>query len=175
MKTTTCDCGREISYTTNKPKRCERCREKREAQFQYKARRPQRSKKEATLQKVLNEIMPDAEYIDNGYYSWLKSPKGSPLQLDRYYPTLKLAFEFNGRQHYEFNRYMHKDMEAFEYLQTCDRKKKKDCAKNGVTLITIKYNKVITKEYLVTRLTEAGVISNIRAKTRLLYKEESRC
>lgn len=168
MKTTICTCGKTVTYKTNRPKRCKACREKHEASFQFKKRKPQRSKKEATLQRVLNDLLPDAEYIDNGYYSWLQSPKNSPLQLDRYYPDLKLGFEFNGRQHYEFNRYMHKDEDAFEYLRACDRKKAKDCRRHGVTLITVKYNKVITREYILARLKEAGVLSDIKAQTKVV-------
>jgi hypothetical protein len=151
------ECGKTVTYNTNKPNRCQACKEKREKKFTYQQRKPQRSKKEGLMQQILNQLLPDAEYIDNGYYSWLESPRGASLQLDRYYPELKLAFEFNGRQHYEFNRYMHKDYKAFEYLQECDKKKRKDCKKHGVTLITIKYNKIITEEYLLKRLKHAGV------------------
>jgi hypothetical protein len=168
MKQISCvECGKTVTYRTNKPKRCRSCKEQREARFTYKKRKPSRSKKEGLMQKVLNELLPDAEFIDNGYYSWLESPRGSQLQLDRYYPGLKLAFEFNGRQHYEFNRYMHKDQKAFEYLQECDDKKRRDCKKHGVTLISIKYNKTITKEYMLKRFKQAGVISDIRRETRI--------
>ncbi|WP_422661684.1 hypothetical protein ACK8P5_26540 (plasmid) [Paenibacillus sp. EC2-1] len=167
-KTTICiECGESVTYKTNRPKRCDRCRDIKESSFQHKKRKPQRSKKEAKLQEVLNDLLPAAEYIDNGYYSWLISPKGSPLQLDRYYPTFKIGFEFNGRQHYEFNPYMHKDRAAFDYLQSCDRRKQKGCDKRGVTLITIKYNKIITRDYILTRLKEAGVMSIIRQHIKM--------
>lgn len=119
------------------------------------------------MQEVLNEIMPDADYIDNGYYSWLLSPKDAPLQLDRFYPELNLAFEFNGRQHYEFNPYMHKNQEAFEYLQRCDRKKRRDCRRRGVKLITIKYTKKITKEYLIRRFKEEKILLDLKNKTTI--------
>ncbi len=169
MKYTTCtECGNRVGYTTNRPKRCTACKEEREKKFTYKKRKPQRSKKEGLMQKVLDELLPDAEYIDNGYYSWMRSPRGACLQLDRYYPDLNLGFEMNGRQHYEFNRYMHKDEEAFEYLQECDRRKRKECKRNGVTLITIKYNKTITKEYLVKRFRQAGILSDIKKQTTVM-------
>lgn len=168
MKETSCvECGKTVTYTTNRPKRCASCKAKREENFTYKRRNPQRSKKEGLMQQVLNKLLPNAEYIDNGYYSWLASPRGATLQLDRYYPELKLAFEFNGRQHYEFNRYMHKDQKAFEYLQECDSKKRRECKRNGVTLITIKYNKAITKEYLVKRFKQSGIHADIKRETRI--------
>lgn len=166
MKETKCiECGKTVKYKTNKPKRCSACKEKRLCRFQYRKRKPQKSKKEGIMQRELDKLLPDAEYIDNGYYSWMRSPKGAPLQLDRYYPELKLAFEFNGRQHYEYNPYMHKDREAFEYLQRCDRKKRRECKRHGIHLITIKYTKTITKEYLIRRLQEEGILEEIKRKT----------
>lgn len=114
---------------------------------------------------TLNNILPEADYIDNGYYSWLHSPKGSPLQLDRYYPDLNIAFEYNGRQHYEFNPYMHKNRAAFEYLRKCDLAKRRECKERGVTLITIKYTKRITKEYLLNRLEQLDLLEYIKEQT----------
>ena len=169
MKTTECTkCSKAVEYTTNRPKLCKSCRKIKEDSIPFKKKKPQKSKKEAKLQQILNQILPEAEYVDNGYYSWLISPKGSPLQLDRYYPTLKIGFEFNGRQHYEFNPYMHKDLAAFEYLQACDKRKIRDCKKHGVTLITIKYNKIITKDYVITRLKDAGVMPTVRKNTKII-------
>lgn len=170
MKTTTCtECGIDVTYTTNRPKRCGACREKREQRFTPQKRKPIRSKKEGLMQKVLNDLLPEAEYVDNGYYSWLPSPKGSPLQLDRYYPKLKIAFEFNGQQHYKYNPYMHQSVQAFEYLQKCDEKKARECEKRGVTLISIKYTKTITKEYLLKRLEQNGVLERVERRTYINY------
>lgn len=42
---------------------------------------------------VLDEIFTNEYYIRNGYYSFLISPKGEPMQLDIFYPDRKLAFE----------------------------------------------------------------------------------
>lgn len=167
MKVTVCEtCKSKVSYTTNKPKLCPKCRAKKEARFSKSKATTKsfRSKKEGQMQKVLNELMPNAVYVDNGYYSWMLSPKGSPLQLDRYYPDLKVAFEYNGRQHYEYNSYMHRNVEAFEYLQKCDIKKRRECRRQGIKLITIKYTKEITPEYLIGRLEEAGIHIKVRRK-----------
>lgn len=158
MKATTCEkCNADVQYTTNKPKLCKDCRSEKEAKFKKGKTKPFRSKKEGQMQQILNEILPDEEYIDNGYYSWMLSPKGAPLQLDRFYPNLNVAFEYNGRQHYEYNSYMHTSRESFEYLRKCDVRKKRECRRKGITLITIKYTKDITKEYLINRLKENGI------------------
>lgn len=42
---------------------------------------------------------------------WLKSPKNHSIELDGYCSELKLAFEYNGVQHYKFVPRFHKTME----------------------------------------------------------------
>ena len=173
MKITTCeDCKATAQYKTKKPKLCAACRKKKPKFYRKPKVPPQRSKKEAKMQYILNSILPEAEYIDNGYYSWLLSPKNAPMQIDRLYPRLKLGFEFNGRQHYEYNPYMHQTKEAFEYLQECDRRKNKLLKKLGYKLITIKYDKKITKGYLIRRLEEEGVMNEVKSKTLVNDKYE---
>lgn len=168
MKQTNCEkCKTLVAYKTKKPKYCKRCKPKAKMYRKPKVP-PQRSKKEAQMQYGLNDILPDAEYIDNGYYSWLKSPKNAPMQVDRLYPKLKLGFEFNGRQHYEYNSFMHSTPEAFEYLQTCDKRKAKLLKQLGYTLISIKYDKAVTREYLYKRLEEAGLIEELKKITRVV-------
>lgn len=174
MKITNCkECNAPIEYATKKPHLCKKCK-KGKPKFYRKAKvPPQRSKKEAQMQYTLNSILPEAEYIDNGYYSWLLSPKKAPMQIDRLYPRLKIGFEFNGRQHYEFNPYMHKTQEAFEYLQQCDRIKAKLLKQLGYTLISIKYDKTITKGYLVRRLEEEGLMPLLKQQTKVDDKYEN--
>lgn len=99
-KTTECiDCNKIIEYKTNKPKRCTECKENR-ARKKGKANRKNNKKssyaqwsKEYTMFQILDELMPEELYVRNGYYSFLISPKGEPMQLDIYYPERKLAFE----------------------------------------------------------------------------------
>lgn len=104
--------------------------------------------------KVLDDMY-DAEYINNGYYSWLKSPRGAPMQLDRYYPDLKLAFEHHGNQHFQYNKYYHKSKSQFNYLQECDRLKAELCKAHGIQLVVIDYRDKITPELINQRLKES--------------------
>lgn len=169
MKTTTCEtCNSVIEYKTKKPKLCKKCKSGQPKFYKKPKVPPQRSKKEAKMQYLLNSILPEAEYIDNGYYSWLLSPKNAPMQVDRLYPRLKIGFEFNGRQHYEYNPYMHQTEEAFQYLQKCDRLKKKLLKQLGYKLIVIKYDKKITKGYLVRRLEEEALMEYLKKKTKVI-------
>jgi hypothetical protein len=65
---------------------------------------------------------------------WLKG-----LELDGYNKELELAFEYSGRQHYQYNPKFHKTKAVFEAQQKRDRVKEHLCKENGVTLIVIPY------------------------------------
>ncbi len=96
-------------------------------------------------------------------------PKG--LELDIYIPELKLAFEYNGKQHYnkkEYERLVrnNKGKRSFEYLQYKDRCKKKICKLKGITLIKIKYNEKISEQLVLTKLKYTPFLTIIQQKIR---------
>ena len=68
----------------------------------------------------------------------LKTKKGGNLELDGYCKELNIAFEYNGEQHYKFNKKYHKNR-TLEIIKQCDRKKKYLCKKNKIILITVPY------------------------------------
>ena len=71
---------------------------------------------------------------------WLKNITGYNLELDYYCKELKLAFEYNGIQHYEYNPHFHKNnIENFYKQQEKDKFKKERCEEEGVYLIIIPY------------------------------------
>ena len=61
------------------------------------------------------------------------------MELDGYCEALKLAFEFNGPQHYVFYPKYHKtQMDFLDQLER-DKLKLKLCKKHGITLIIVPY------------------------------------
>ena len=71
---------------------------------------------------------------------WLKNTTGWNLELDCYCEQLKLAFEYNGMQHYHYTKFFHNnDINKFYYQQEKDKLKKKLCEENSVYLIIIPY------------------------------------
>ena len=154
-KETTCSlCNNVIIYTTKKPKQCSDCKTKKKESKpkseKKKSRRPKNKNTngETYLFRTLDECLVGVPYINHGYYSFLMSPKGYPMQLDRYYPTLKLAFEYQGSQHYEYSKYISRTEEKFRYYKECDELKKELCKKKGVTLVEISYKDKITVDFL---------------------------
>jgi hypothetical protein len=161
MKITNCtDCGKELKYNTRKPKLCAACK------LKIKPKKPKSTGRrfpknkgttgEMAMFAVLDVILKDFDFINHGYYSFLISPKGSPLQLDRYYPELKLAFEYDGQQHDKYIRYIHKARKNFEYYKECDGLKEVLCKKKGITLIRVSYRQKLTIEDLLVLIKSQG-------------------
>ena len=71
--------------------------------------------------------------------------------LDVYIPSLKIAFEYQGEQHYAATDFFGGE-EKFKIRQERDARKRKLCLENGVTLIEWRYDEEITKENLATKL-----------------------
>ena len=71
---------------------------------------------------------------------FLKNPETNlNLELDGYCDDLKLAFEYQGKQHYEFVEYFHKTIEKFTNSQKRDRLKLKLCKDHEISVILIPY------------------------------------
>jgi len=98
----------------------------------------------------------------------LKFPKVRPpflhgLELDGYCRELKLSFEYQGKQHYEYVPYFHRIKNAFEHQQKRDQKKYEICMKKDICLILIPYkfnnrNKEDMKTYIIDQLILYGFI-----------------
>jgi hypothetical protein len=59
-------------------------------------------KSEAQLQRFLTAILKDRNIVRQFEHPKLQNPRtGKQLELDFYVPSLKLAFEFQGEQHYQ--------------------------------------------------------------------------
>lgn len=74
--------------------------------------------------------------------SFMRNPvTGENLELDVYNDDLRLAVEYNGRQHYQFNSHFHNGSnDRFQNQQYRDLIKKQLCEENGVRLIIVPYS-----------------------------------
>ncbi len=84
------------------------------------------------------------EYIFNVKFpkstpKWLITKKGFQMHLDGYSKQLNIAFEFQGKQHYLYHSYFHKNEDAFHKQQKTDLLKRKLCKENKVKLIEVPY------------------------------------
>jgi hypothetical protein len=93
-----------------------------------------KGKSERLFGECLAELLPDVEIWDARKYDWLmNSNTGYPLELDFFIPSLKIAFEVQGRQHYEeIEKWGGSDKLSSQ--QDRDDIKRTLCESEGVTL-----------------------------------------
>jgi|GEM_PF-165133 len=90
--------------------------------------------------------------------NWLRGTKNHKLELDGYCEELKLAFEYQGVQHYDKVTFFH-TKKAFEQRKKDDEIKKKTCASRGIALILVPYTLEPDKmgEYIVDQCRKKGI------------------
>lgn len=71
--------------------------------------------------------------------NFLKRVNGYNMELDGYNNDLKLAFEYQGAQHYGFNTRFHRSEKDYNDQVIRDTEKRELCKKANVTLIEIPY------------------------------------
>ena len=82
----------------------------------------------------------------------------SNLEIDIYNDELRLGIEYNGRQHYEYIPFFHKDKQAFIDQKERDEMKYKKCKEKGINIIvvphTIKESRI--KGFIREKIKELG-------------------
>ena len=83
------------------------------------------------------------------------------LELDCYNELLKLAVEYNGVQHYKYNKMMHRSHDHFLNQKYRDDMKMRMCKDAGVNLVTVPYNvkNEDIRNFLVVELRKLGYLS----------------
>ena len=94
------------------------------------------SRSENMMVEIVKNLYPNNEW-KKVRPDFLKYNKGANLELDLYCSELKLAFEYDGRQHREYVPHFHKTEEEFEELQKRDIWKDARCKEQGIRLIRI--------------------------------------
>ncbi len=100
---------------------------------------------------IVKEVWPEEKIIQE---QTIKI-NGKNLFLDIYLPRLKIAFECNGEQHYNFNKFFHSDIMAFKQQKQNDELKKLFCKESSINLIEIKYNDKIDKDFIEDKVLES--------------------
>ena len=91
---------------------------------------------QALMQEFLNLIVDSSEFVEDGSTGFLLNPRTQHLmQFDRFYPLHRVAFEFNGRQHYEETEIFSKEQVSAQRER--DKTKRAICAAKGITLVVV--------------------------------------
>lgn len=87
------------------------------------------------LQQTLQQLFPShPQHINYRHPHLLHTSSRTPMELDIYIPSLQLAFEFHGQQHFH-----HGHRGLLLEQQQRDREKIEACRKVGVTLVIVPY------------------------------------
>lgn len=120
---------------------------------------PKDSKGELECRRVLQQIF--NKPFNKARPDFLRNPVTGGnfnLELDCFNPELKLACEYQGRQHYEYLPFFHRNKDAFLNSKYRDDMKRRICKEKGITLIEVPYiiNEEDIEEYLKKELIKNG-------------------
>jgi len=102
---------------------------------------------ETMLYHIVEEIYPNTEIIRHHRPDWLDG-----LELDIYIPSKKLAFEYQGLQHFQAVEHWG-GIAKLEIQKEHDNRKKRICQEKGICLICINYDEELTNNYIRKRIT----------------------
>jgi hypothetical protein len=109
---------------------------------------------ETRLAKIIEYLYGKSNVFVSFYPLWAKSGKGVLYEYDIVVPKEKLIVLYNGRQHYEFVEFFHKNLKAFLRQIVRDKVKRQIADTNGYRLIEFKYTEPIMRDYISHRLEE---------------------
>ncbi len=106
---------------------------------------------ETILYHIVEEIYPNIEIIRHHRPQWLNG-----LELDIYIPSKKLAFEYQGIQHFQAVEHWG-GQEKLKIQKEHDIRKKQICEEKGICLICINYDEELTNDYIVKKIALEGI------------------
>lgn len=109
---------------------------------------------EETVYKLTKRIYKQYNVIYQHRPFFLKSSIGGQMSYDIFIPGLKLAIEYQGKQHFEPVEFFGGE-EGFEQTQKRDREKISLSKEHGIKLVYINYWEEINESLLKTRIEEA--------------------
>ncbi|MGZ4861303.1 MAG: hypothetical protein ACXV2E_00715 [Halobacteriota archaeon] len=105
---------------------------------------------ETILYQIVTRIVVEQEVLRHHRAEWLEG-----LELDVFVPSLNLAFEYQGQQHFHPVE-VWGGSKALQDLQERDKRKAKLCVSHGIDLIAIEYTEPLAENYIRYILTSKG-------------------
>jgi len=109
---------------------------------------------ETILYQIVCRILYNHEILRHYRPVWLEG-----LELDIYIPSLKLAFEYQGQQHFQPLQ-VWGGQKALQDLRVRDARKVEICNNLGIKLITIDYTEPLVEDYIRKIFIENGFLIN---------------
>jgi hypothetical protein len=105
---------------------------------------------ETLLYQIVKRILGEKEILRHERADWLEG-----LELDLFVPSLNLAFEYQGQQHFHPVS-LWGGAKGLQDLQERDKRKAKLCARKGIDLVAIDYTEPLTEHYIRKILGDKG-------------------
>eukprot|EP01114_Cavostelium_apophysatum_P017812 TRINITY_DN5375_c0_g1_i1.p1 TRINITY_DN5375_c0_g1~~TRINITY_DN5375_c0_g1_i1.p1 ORF type:complete len:517 (-),score=158.27 TRINITY_DN5375_c0_g1_i1:2205-3755(-) len=103
---------------------------------------------------IVRDVFPNAQDVLANYlHPDMTYTSGKLMELDIFIPSLRLAFEYQGEQH--FYRHLNENEEAFRNLIRRDGEKRQACQNLGITLVEIPYWWDHARESVIATICEA--------------------
>ena len=134
------------------------------------------NKSEAVCREIFEKLF--EQKFPKNRPEFLRRGNGHKLELDGYNEELEIAFEYQGKQHYEYLPLFHKTEEDFKMQQKRDRYKYRLCQKNNIVLLLIPYKFTYKdpqemEDFIVDQLLVQGVAGEIVTKCEIIFHDES--
>lgn len=104
---------------------------------------------EVELLNIVRDIYPSEKVLHQASPDWLGLQR-----LDVFIPRLKIAIEYQGKQHYEPVEFFGGE-DAFLRNQERDKRKANLCAQHGVFMLYFRYDEVINRDVVESRIKQA--------------------
>lgn len=104
--------------------------------MQYHEKRKNESKGETITRNILQKLF-RKPFVSIRPDFLRNEVTGQNLEIDCYNDELKLGVEYNGSQHEKYNKFFHKNYDAFKMQRYRDVLKEHKCKANGINLISI--------------------------------------
>lgn len=117
-------------------------------------------KTQKELTNIVRKLFPKCEVYSNyTNFNWLITDKNRKQELDIYVPKLKLAIEYDGKQHFKPIDFFG-GVKAFKNTQRLDKLKNKKIKQHKEDIkyfIRFNYKEDINKQYIVKKLNSLGI------------------
>lgn len=106
------------------------------------------SRGQSAITQLLRTILPGEKVLT-------EEPLGERLFLDVYCPGYKMGIEYHGRQHFEYVKHFHSNIDGFHASMYRDERKEEICKDLGIALVVFRFNDRLDEDTVVARLIDA--------------------
>ena len=125
------------------------------------------SDNQRTLYKMLKELYPLYDIV----YEY-QLPNGT--RLDLFIPTIGIAVEYDGEQHYRYTEFWHKDINGFLDQKKSDLSKDDYCYRSGIKLVRVPFNKMVANSEELKALIDKTEFPDVEYNLYVFDSEEKK-